>query len=286
MPEQQFMNLKMQRPSSGTPRAMAEQPRLGAAVKRARRKRDPERTRQAILEAAREILARDGEEGVSVAQVAQRAGVNRGTAYQHFQTRDQLIQATASWVSDKLYEAAFGKRAAGGEDAAADVSVEALTYRLAAFAMENPELGRVWLFELLSSRRPASDPFWRRYESNFRRFAATDNAQPGIDAEVAFVLTLAGCFLWPLWARSHTRTAGERRHMAQRFADEMLRMSLHGTLRPEKHPEFHSVAAAVAIPVADRVADADADTDTGTGTDGRDRPSDEAARLDAAESSR
>jgi AcrR family transcriptional regulator len=220
MPEQQFMDMKMQPPPPGT------------VGKRPRRKRDPESTREAILTAAREILAQDGKEGVSVAQVAQRAGVNRGTAYQHFQTRDQLIAATAAWVSDRLYRAAFGNPGAAGEPIAESVSVEALTHRLAAFAMENPELGRVWLFELLSSRRPASDPFWRQYESNFARFAATDKAQPGIDAEVAFVLTLAGCFLWPLWARAHTRTAGERQHMAERFAGEMLRMSLHGTMRP------------------------------------------------------
>jgi hypothetical protein len=38
-----------------------------------------------------------------------------------------------------------------------------ITQRLAEFAMENPEVGRVWLFELLSSRRPADDPFWQQY---------------------------------------------------------------------------------------------------------------------------
>ena len=61
-----------------------------------RRTRNPQRTREAILEAAREVLAQDGKEGLSVAQVAQRAGINRGTAYQHFQTREQLIEATAA----------------------------------------------------------------------------------------------------------------------------------------------------------------------------------------------
>ena len=63
-------------------------------MKPPRRKRDPESTREAILEAARQVLAQDGKEGVSVAQVALLAGVNRGTAYQHFQTREQLIDAT------------------------------------------------------------------------------------------------------------------------------------------------------------------------------------------------
>jgi AcrR family transcriptional regulator len=57
---------------------MAERGDDMTAGKRPRRKRDPEGTREAILEAARQVLARDGKEGVSVAQVALRAGVNRG----------------------------------------------------------------------------------------------------------------------------------------------------------------------------------------------------------------
>src|SRR3546814_2132179 len=64
----------------------------------------------AILEAAGTLLAKDGPEGLSVSQVAQLAKVNRGTAYQHFQTREQLVEATTGWVSEQLCQAVFGKR--------------------------------------------------------------------------------------------------------------------------------------------------------------------------------
>jgi AcrR family transcriptional regulator len=130
---------------------------------RVRKKRDPQRKREAILEAAREVLAQDGKEGLSVAQVTQRAGVNRGTAYQHFQTREQLLEATAAWVSDKLYRAVFGDPIVARDQPVETISVEGVNEHLAQFAMENPELGRVWLFEVLSSSRPANDPFWRQY---------------------------------------------------------------------------------------------------------------------------
>jgi len=209
-------------------------------AKRPRRKRDPEGTREAILEAAREILAQDGKEGVSVAQVAQRAGVNRGTAYQHFQTREQLIEATANWVSENLYRSVFGDPAVARNQPVVSINVESVTEHLAEFAMENPEIGRVWLFELLTSRRPTEDPFWQQYVSNFERFAKTEFAQPGIDAEVASVLMIAGSFLWPVWARAHARTAKERQQMAKRFTREVLRLSLHGTLRPEKYPQLEA----------------------------------------------
>ena len=217
---------------------MRERPDYATPARRPRRKRDPEGTREAILQAAGMVLAQDGKEGVSVAQVAQRAGVNRGTAYQHFQTREELIEATANWVSEKLYRAVFGDPALRHELPVDSTGIETLTEHLAQFAMENPEIGRVWLFEVLSSKRPSDDQFWKEYVSNFDRFAKTELAQPGIDAEVASVLTLAAAFLWPVWARSHSRSAKERQQMAKRFAREVLRLSLHGTMRPEKYPEL------------------------------------------------
>src|SRR5579862_4876009 len=106
---------------------MAERTEPPTTPRRPRRKRDPEGTREAILEAARELLAQDGKEGVSVAQVAQRAGVNRGTAYQHFQTREQLIEATKAWVSDQLYTAVFGDTDQAGEQPVEQLSIEAIT---------------------------------------------------------------------------------------------------------------------------------------------------------------
>jgi AcrR family transcriptional regulator len=184
------------------------------------------------------VLAKDGKEGVSVAQVAQRAGVNRGTAYQHFQTREQLIEATAAWASERLYRTVFGDPVIARDQAVGTVDIEAVLEHLADFAMENPEIGRVWLFELLTSRRPADDPFWQKFVSNLERFTKTDLAQPGVDVEVLSVLVLAGSFLWPVWARAHARTAKERQQMSKRFSRELLRLSLHGTLRPEKYPHL------------------------------------------------
>ena len=217
---------------------MADRVKLPAPKKRVRGTRNPDGTREAILEAAREVLAQDGKEGLSVSQVARRAGVNRGTAYQHFQTREQLIEATAVWVSEKLFHAVYGNLVNLAGQTADSIGIRRVTEHLADFAMENPELGRAWLFELLSSRRPASDRFWREYESSFEELAKTEYAQPGIDTEVVSVLTLAGMFLWPVWARAHTRNAKERQQMAKRFSREILRLSLHGTLRPEKFPEL------------------------------------------------
>jgi AcrR family transcriptional regulator len=225
---------------------MTQRPRRAPSKRRTRG--DPDGTREAILEAARELLARDGKEGLSVVRVAKRAGVNRGTAYEHFQTREQLIEATAARVSKKLFQAVFGDSKVAASQAEEANDPETWTKRLIEFAMENPELGRVWLYELLSSRRPARDPFWRQYESNLRKFFATDMAQPGIDAEVCAVIMLAGSFLWPVCARTRPRNAMERQDLATRFAHELLRFSLHGTLRPEKFRDIDERVSKAVVP--------------------------------------
>lgn len=188
------------------------------------------------------LLAKDGPEGVSVSQVAKLAKVNRGTAYQHFQTREQLLDATTAWVSQRLTEEVFGSRAeSGGLHAAQDV-----IDHLVGFAMENPELGRVWLFEMLTSKRPANDSFWKQFNTRLENFAKSDYAQPGIDCEVHSVLILTSTLLWPVWVRAHARSAKDRQQMAKRFSAEMLRMSLKGIMRPEKFGELSTAAKKMA----------------------------------------
>jgi AcrR family transcriptional regulator len=203
-----------------------------------RRVRDPIATRAAIIEAACTLLAKDGPEGISLSEVAKLAGINRGTAYQHFETREKLIQATADWVSDKMFRAVFGDPATIGERQVEEVDVADLTERLHIFAMDNPELCRIWLLQLLSSPEPSRDPFWREYEGSLARFAATDLAQPGIDTEALSVINLAGAFLWPVWARSHAHGDDERRTLALRFAREALRLSMYGSLQSERFPDI------------------------------------------------
>lgn len=192
------------------------------AVRAARGKTIYGHTREAILEAAREVLARDGVEGLSVAKVVHLAGVSRAAAYKLFQSREQLIEATEEGVSERLHQAAFGE-----ESAAAGV-----IDRLASIAMENPELGRVWLYELLNSRRPANDVFWQQYESEMARLTRSGSAQRGIDVEVHALVMLTATFLWPVWVHAYTRSPKERRRMTERFTREMTRLSLHGIVRP------------------------------------------------------
>ena len=210
---------------------------------RERRKRDPESTRVSILEAAKTILARDGAEGLSVSSVAKLAGVNRGTAYQHFQVKEDLIRATLDWVSYQLLDAVFegwdedGQRPEGFVKPALehlpDVidSMASFNLRLAEYAIDNPDIGRIWLYDVLSRRDPKDDVFYKRFELALKEMAISDATYDDLDTEVLAVLMLTGYFLWPVWVRSHVSGKKERKQMAQRFATEVTRFAMRGVFR-------------------------------------------------------
>lgn len=202
-----------------------------------RRARDPEATRADILEAALSLLSQDGPDALSLSAVAVRAGVNRGTAYQHFETREKLVAETLQEVSDRMFRAVFGDPETIGERDVEKVDMVETTERLARFAMDNTDLCRIWLLQLLTLPDPSTDPFWREYVGSIGRFAQTPLAEKGIDVEVWSVISLAGNFLWPLWARSHSHDENERNVLADRFVREMLRLSLYGAVNEDKVPD-------------------------------------------------
>ncbi len=63
--------------------------------------RDPERSREAILDAAEHLFAEKGYEETSLQEIGQHAGVSRGTPNYFFGSKEQLYGA----VLDRLFEA-------------------------------------------------------------------------------------------------------------------------------------------------------------------------------------
>src|SRR5256885_15577579 len=78
---------------------------------------DAGRTRKALLDAAAEMFAVQGAE-VSVAEIADRAGIGKGTVFRHFATKEDLIAAIVGDLLDDLVAAAAARRDAGDPTAA------------------------------------------------------------------------------------------------------------------------------------------------------------------------
>jgi AcrR family transcriptional regulator len=60
-------------------------------------KRTGEETRERILLAAREVIARKGKRGATTREIADVAGVNEATLFRHFGTKEALIVAVAQY---------------------------------------------------------------------------------------------------------------------------------------------------------------------------------------------
>ncbi len=168
--------------------------------------------------------------------------MNRGTAYQHFETREDLVKATVQGVSEYLLRTVFSfDFDQDSPDDPKDFPVYDVIDKLVSFAVENPELGRIWLFETLNSDEPGEDCFFRRFREATEELSRSEFSKPGIDAEAHSVMMLAGCFLWPVWVNAQARNGREREEMTSRMRRELLRMSLHGLLQAESFPQLEAV---------------------------------------------
>jgi AcrR family transcriptional regulator len=78
-----------------------------------RRRSDADRSVQAILEAAPEALASDPD--ASMAEIARRAGVVRGTLYAHFPSREALLDAVMEHAVAQVAEATRTAEPARGQ---------------------------------------------------------------------------------------------------------------------------------------------------------------------------
>lgn len=198
------------------------------------RVRDPEATHETILAAAQAMMAEHGPNGLTVSDVARRAGVNRGTAYQHFPTREHLVAA----VLERL-----GRSTKRVLDATAPPSLDARIDDTVEYFVKHPELVRLSLFRMLGGIPHPSEDLWRDYVERMRQLAASPGARAGADGDMLAVILLGATMLWSLRVQSGGASVAATR----RYLRELKRLMLYGVIRPEHHAD---VVAAVRAPVA------------------------------------
>lgn len=172
-------------------------------------------------------MAERGPEGLTVSEVARRARVNRGTAYQHFRTREHLLEAVKEWFAGELNRML-------GEDGPAGADMDSLME----FLSDHREVARLWLFALLGDGSDQDYEGWRRYLGVVEGLAESDLAQDGIDAEMLARILVAATMVWSLWAPKLAGPDGDPRPQTQRFNRELKRLLLFGVMRPERWPDL------------------------------------------------
>jgi AcrR family transcriptional regulator len=58
--------------------------------------------RPLILQAATEVFAEQGFAAVTVAEIAKRAGIGKGTVYEYFSSKDDLLFAVFEWMNERI----------------------------------------------------------------------------------------------------------------------------------------------------------------------------------------
>jgi len=194
--------------------------RAGGDRERALRS-DAKASRKALVAAARELFAKRGPDGLTIVEVARSAGLNRSTAYQHFRSREELTQAVAEDFAMELREMLEEPRSL----------VEQIEFFVHYF-QKHPNIARLWMYHLLADEgRPRRG--WGRYLDSLEQMSKSPNSLPGIDAEMLGVIGLTSSLVWSVMARQRTGSKKAAAEETNRFAGELKRLFLAGTLKSE-----------------------------------------------------
>ena len=164
-------------------------------------------------------MAERGPAGLTVWDVARRAGVNRGTAYQQFHSRDELIQA----VVDSVALRAKRDLTEPSERQSNDGLDQWVQYLVA-----QPELVRISVFRMLAGDSNPRNDLWADYVNAVRQGAGQASRSGGIDTEMFASILLGAAVFWSLRVQS----GGARSSDTARFVRELKRLLLHGMGSP------------------------------------------------------
>jgi AcrR family transcriptional regulator len=112
-----------------------------------------ERTRTALVDAARDVFARKGYEGASLDEIAAAAGYTRGAIYKHFDDKEDLLFAVYDAHNEWILRA-FAAQLESGVSAVFDTAALAATWKQF-MANDRDVLALGLEFQLYELRNPA-----------------------------------------------------------------------------------------------------------------------------------
>ena len=164
--------------------------------------------RAATVQAVVDLAAEQNPSDITTTAIAQRMGLTQGALFRHFPSKEAILQAVMSWVTERLL-ARVEKAAAGTASPVAVLEAVFMTH--IDFVTEHPGVPRIIFGEL---QRPGETPpkqmvqaLIRRYGERLRRLLEAGKAQgeldTGLDADAAatlFIGTIQGLVMQSLLA--------------------------------------------------------------------------------------
>jgi AcrR family transcriptional regulator len=126
-----------------------------------------ERTRKAIIDAAFNIIADKGLFNTSIDELMNEAGMARGTFYNYFQTRDEVLQAVVEELRTHLHEHIETRIADNLEP---ETVIACMMYGIVQYSLDKPCLG--WVLVRLGGDNDWFSP----YEIESAQFPRADAA--------------------------------------------------------------------------------------------------------------
>jgi AcrR family transcriptional regulator len=177
-------------------------------------KRD--RTRCAIVEAAIDIIADKGLDAASIDELMRAAGMARGTFYNYFQSRDEVLAAVVCTLQSKIRDAVESSIPEGLAPAQV---VTCMIYGFTQFCLDRPQLGWTWV-------RIGGGDRWLMTESpSAPTFARSDAALAEIiDEDLSYLLAI--CYIQGVSHNVVWRLL--EGHITMEDADRILQLLLRG----------------------------------------------------------
>ena len=152
-----------------------------------------EERRAATVEAMVDLAAEQNPAEITTTAIAERMGLTQGALFRHFPTKDAILEAAMSWVSERLL-ARVDKAAEGAESPAA--ALEAMFMAHIDFVSRHPGVPRMLFGELQRSGKTLAkkmvQTLVRRYRERLNGLLEAGKAQgefdAGLDVDAAAVL--------------------------------------------------------------------------------------------------
>ncbi|MFA7585556.1 MAG: TetR/AcrR family transcriptional regulator [Novosphingobium sp.] len=169
--------------------------------------------RAATVEAVVDLAAEQNPSDITTTAIAQRMGLTQGALFRHFPTKDAILQAVMSWVSERLLDR-VDKAAQGAPSPVA--ALEAMFMAHIDFVSEHPGVPRMLFGEL---QRPGetlpkrmAQTLIQHYAERLRGLLETGKAQgelhAGLEPDAAatlFIGTIQGLVMQSMLAGDVTR---------------------------------------------------------------------------------
>lgn len=179
-----------------------------------RRERRRAETRSRLIAAARELISEKGVAALRIGELAERADVGLGSFYNHFESKEELVERVITESLQTLSEALL----AGLEDADAADLVTLSCHRIVRLAYDDPEFARLLVH--LNHGDALFATAIRPYAKRVVDAGIASGRFPVLDEEVTLTLIIGGAF-----AVMRAAVDGEHPRGAEiAYADCVLRM--------------------------------------------------------------